>query len=259
MKQHYKALDFSTYSSLKVGPISEVYYIDEIGSYETFYIIGAANNLLVTENHPPLARLSKTFDYIRIDSDKLIVGAATPTGKVVSFCKKHNIGGFEFLSQLPGTIGGCVKMNAGLKQFELFNNLVSLNTVEGSRVKDDIVYGYRYTDISVPVFEVTFEFEGKFNGSLVEQFKTMRANQPKEPSAGSCFKNPPNDYAGRLIEEAGLKGKRLGGMAFSEVHANFLVNKGQGSVNEALELIALAKEKVFQKSGITLENEIIIL
>jgi len=87
----------------------------------------------------------------------------------------------------------------------------------------------------------------------------LRANQPKEPSAGSLFKNPEGDHAGRLIEAVGLKGMQIGGMAWSEVHANFLVNKGYGTFSEAMELINLAKQKVQSRFGIALQEEVKIL
>ena len=90
-------------------------------------------------------------------------------------------------------------------------------------------------------------------------FKKMRDNQPKEPSAGSCFKNPSGNYAGKLIEEAGFKGKRVGNMMFSNVHANFLVNLGGGTYEEAITLITAVKEEVLARFSVKLEEEIIIL
>jgi len=90
-------------------------------------------------------------------------------------------------------------------------------------------------------------------------FKQMRDNQPKEPSAGSCFKNPVGHYAGKLIEEAGFKGKKVGAMMFSPVHANFLVNLGGGTYEQASELIASVKEAVLKRFEVVLEEEIMIL
>ena len=87
----------------------------------------------------------------------------------------------------------------------------------------------------------------------------MRSNQPSTPSAGSCFKNPEGDYAGRLIEAVGLKGKRVGGMEFSSEHANFLVNQGDGNFDDAIYLIKEAQRRVFKEFNIWLECEIVIL
>ena len=93
---------------------------------------------------------------------------------------------------------------------------------------------------------------------MLKEFNKMRDNQPHVPSAGSCFKNPKGDFAGRLIQEVGLKGKRRGDMSFSEQHANFLVNNGDGTFEDAIYLINLAKEKIKEQFDIDIEEEIII-
>ena len=203
--------------------------------------------------------LGKNFDYIKVEGDFLYVGAATPGGKLLSFCKKHDIRHFELLPKLPGNIGGMIKMNAGLKEFEIFNYLHSITTQNGILLKKDIPHGYRWTDFDGVVFEACFEMHKGFNEEHLEMFKKMRDNQPTDPSAGSCFKNPKDDSAGRLIQEVGLKGYRIGDMAFSEKHANFLVNLGKGTFDESLELILLAQKKVYEKFGVYLENEVIIV
>ncbi len=256
----HKTVDFSRFSSIRVGPVAEVLVLEKETEYTPeHYMIGGANNILVGPEHPPLMTLSKTFSYIHIDGNELVVGAATPGGKVVSFCKKNDIANFEFLSRLPGTIGGMLMMNAGLKEFEIFNHLKSITTDAGVLAKDEIAHGYRFTDIDAVIFEARFEIERGFCAERLQMFQQMRTNQPHNPSAGSCFKNPPGDYAGRLIEAAGLKGHRIGDMAFSEVHANFLVNLGSGTFEDAVAIIKLAKERVFEQFGIALENEIKII
>ncbi len=255
-----KRIDFSKYSSIKVGPTLDVKLIDNCDEIApTDYILGSASNVLIGDTPPPLALLSKKFDFIEYDGQTLTVGAATPSGKIVSFCKKHDIAGFEFLSHLPGKLGGLIKMNAGLKEYEIFNDLLSLTTCKGEQPKDAIDFGYRYTCIDGVVLQATFSAQKGFDIQKVEMFRKMRSNQPKEPSAGSCFKNPPGDYAGRLIEAVGLKGKRKGGMGWSEIHANFLVNYGGGTFQEALFLIEEAERKVLRKFNISLEREIIVL
>lgn len=150
-------------------------------------------------------------------------------------------------------------MNAGLKEFEIFNNLVSVTTCNGNFVKNDINYGYRYTDINAPILEATFLLSYGFDKEKLKMFKAMRKNQPATPSAGSCFKNPKGDYAGRLIEAVGLKGFRVGGMEFSKEHANFLVNIQNGTFDEAVFLIQEAQKRVYSEFNIWLECEIKIL
>jgi len=208
---------------------------------------------------PKLMKLSKKYDYIKIEDNTLKIGAATPSGKIASFCKKHNIANFEFVSHLPGTLGGLVYMNAGLKEYEIFNNLLSISTTKGVLLKSEIDFGYRFTNIFQPILEATFVLEYGFDKDNVELFKKMRSNQPSTPSAGSCFKNPQGDYAGRLIEAVGLKAKRVGGMEFSSEHANFLVNNGGGTFEDAISLIEEAKKRVFEEFGISLECEVMIL
>lgn len=259
-----KKIDFSKFSSIKIGPEIDVFMIESIEDCKSAitnkaYLIGSCNNILIGNNPPPLAKLSKIFDYIKIENENLIIGGATPSGKIASFCKKNNIANFEFASHLPGTLGGLVYMNAGLKEYEIFNNLISIQTCQGSFLKNDIEFGYRYTNISSPILESTFKLELGFDEDKVEMFKKMRSNQPSTPSAGSCFKNPQDDYAGRLIEEVGLKGKRVGGMEFSQEHANFLVNHGNGNFDDAMYLIDEAKKRVYEKFKIELECEIQIL
>ena len=150
-------------------------------------------------------------------------------------------------------------MNAGLKEYEIFNHLVALRTATGWLPKAVVPHGYRTTGIKGVVFEAAFEIDKGFDPVKVEMFKKMRSNQPGDPSAGSAFKNPPGDYAGRLLEAVGLKGCRLGGMAFSDKHANFLVNLGEGTFEEAAELLETAKKRVYEAFGITLEREVIVI
>ncbi|MFT7860863.1 MAG: UDP-N-acetylmuramate dehydrogenase [Sulfurimonas sp.] len=256
----YKEINFQKYSSFKIGGVFDVALFEKGDtSFENFYLIGSCNNTLVGDNPPPLMMLSKDFDYIKIEDDRLKIGGATPSGKIASFCKKHNIADFEFVSHLPGKLGGLVYMNAGLKEYEIFNNLIDITTPAGVKQKDAIRYEYRKTDIKEPILEASFELHYGYDSKKVEMFKQMRANQPSTPSAGSCFKNPPADYAGRLIEAVGLKGKRVGDMGFSDEHANFLVNYGDGKFEDAISLIKEAQKRVKEEFDLTLECEIVIL
>lgn len=254
-----KTFDFSKYSSIRIGPIADIYMIDNFDYPQDAYLIGGANNLLVGPEHPPLMKLSKTFDYIRIVDNKLHIGAATPGGKIVSFCKKNDIAHFEFLAHLPGTLGGMLQMNAGVKTYEIFNHLISIRFKEGYIMRSEIAHSYRTTAIETVAFEAVFVIEKGFDGSKIEMFKEMRSNQPHDPSAGSFFKNPKDDYAGRLIQEVGLKGHVEGGMAFSEKHANFMVNLGNGTFEEAISLMKLAQDRVYKKFEVWLENEVAII
>ncbi|MDF1875709.1 UDP-N-acetylmuramate dehydrogenase [Sulfurimonas sp. SAG-AH-194-I05] len=255
-----KTIDFAQYSSIKIGQKIDVMLLEEPSDFtDTYYLLGSCNNTLIGTQPPPLMLLSKKYNYIKIEDTVLTIGGATPSGKIASFCKKHDIAHFELLSHLPGKLGGLVYMNAGLKEYEIFNHLLSITTCQGTLKKEEISYGYRFTDINSPILEVSFTLEKGFDKEKVALFKKMRSNQPSTPSAGSCFKNPKGDYAGRLIEAVGLKGMRVGGMEFSTVHANFLVNQGNGTFDDAMELIKEAQKRVVEKFRIHLECEIIIL
>lgn len=256
-----KQIDFSKYSSIRLGPVMDVSIIQNEADAASFdgLIVGKACNMIVTGKNKNIAVLGDEFDYIRQEGDKLYVGAATIGGRVFSFAKKNNLAGFEFIGGLPGSIGGMLAMNAGLKSEEIFNRLISVKFADGYKQKDEIAHGYRFAYLNGIALEAVFEAKEGYNEELFETLKNARKNQPHEPSAGSCFKNPNGDYAGRLIEEAGLKGYRIGNMAFSEVHANFLVNLGDGKVEDALELIELAQKKVMEKSSVHLETEVKII
>lgn len=256
----YRTIDFSKYSSIKIGPEVDVLMIekdDEIP--EDRYLVGGANNLLLSPTPPPLMMLSKDFDYCRIEDDMLVIGAATPTGKILSFARKRNLGGFEFVAKLPGTLGGMLAMNAGVKAYEIFPLLDSIRIGNAWFSANAIEHGYRFARLPGIATAARFPLRQGYDESLRRELLALRNNQPKEPSAGSTFKNPPGDYAGRLIEAVGLKGYRQGGMAWSELHANFLVNLGGGTYDEAIALINLAKERVLEHFGIPLEEEIKIL
>lgn len=254
-----KTVDFSKFSSIRIGPIVEVALVEKDVVPKGHLIIGSANNVLISPTPPPLMMLSKEYDFIRLEPDGLHIGAATPGGRVVSFCKKNDIAHFEYLSKLPGTLGGMLKMNAGLKEYEIFNHLIAIRTISGWKRKEEIEYGYRKTSIDEVVFEALFEAESGYSLEQYEMFNQMRSNQPSDPSAGSCFKNPPGDYAGRLIEAVGLKGLKHGAMAFSEVHANFLVNLGGGTYEDALFLIQEAQKRVKEECNIELQCEVVII
>ncbi|AKF25727.1 UDP-N-acetylenolpyruvoylglucosamine reductase [Sulfurovum lithotrophicum] len=256
----YKTIDFSKYSSIKIGQPTEVLMIEKGDTIPPGrFLVGGANNLLVSPNPPPLMMLSKDFAFIEEDKDMLVIGAAMPTGRIVSYCKRNDIGNFEFCAKLPGTLGGMLAMNAGVKSYEIFNILHSIE-IDGKWIlKEDIPHGYRYARLGGTATAAKFPLHKGFSQHLLDELLALRNNQPHEPSAGSAFKNPPNDYAGRLIEAVGLKGLRKGGMQWSEIHANFLVNTGNATYEDAIYLLDLAKERVNAQFGITLQEEIKLL
>ncbi len=256
----FKTIDFSKYSSIKVGQPTEVLML-EIGDTPPTnrYLIGGANNLLISPTPPPLMMLSKDFATIEAKKDMLIIGAAMPTGRIVSYAKKYDISGFEFCSKLPGTLGGMLAMNAGVKEYEIFNILHSIKINGEWILAKEIEHGYRFAKLNGIATHAQFKIKKGFDQTLLDLLLNLRSNQPHHPSAGSAFRNPKNDYAGRLIEAVGLKGERKGNMQWSNIHANFLVNLGEGTFEDAKYLIDLAKEKILKEFNIVLKEEIKVL
>ena len=259
MSNSIKTIDFKKYSSIKIGPVLDVLEINEIGDYSEYEIIGRANNLLISPNtNKKFAVLGEKFDYIKQEGNQLFVGCATTSGKLLTYTRNNDIANLEFLAKLPGNLGGLVKMNAGLKSWEMFNYINSIKIKDGYIKKEDVIFSYRHTKIDTIVYEVVFNIESGFCKEKLKEFNKMRDNQPHIPSAGSCFKNPKGDFAGRLIQAINLKGLRQGDMSFSEQHANFLVNNGAGTFEDAIYLIELAKKKIKEEFSIDIEEEIII-
>lgn len=258
-----KIFDFNKYSSIRIGGKKQILIVQNLNEAlelkeNGYFIIGNMNNILLGEGEKRIMKLGKEFDYIKDIDETIEIGAATSSKKVFNFFKKNNLLGVEFLNYLPGSIGGIIKMNAGMKQYEIHEMLDSI-LIDGEWIKKNkINFAYRNSNINGIIFAARFSKICGFRAYLETLFKNMRNNQPKYPSCGSCFKNPSIAPAGKLLEDSGLRGYKIGDMEFSKKHANFLVNLGNGTFKDALNLINLAKEKVFQKHKIMLEAELII-
>ena len=256
----YKTIDFSSFSSIHIGQPTDILMIEKEDKIPiNRLIIGHSNNILISTNPPPLMMLSKDFSFINLNNNILTIGCATSTGQIFSFVKKHNIQGFEFMFQLPGSLGGLIAMNAGVKEYEIFNILQEIKVNNQWIKKEHIKYGCRFAKLGGIVTEARFQVEEGFNQHQVDKIVQLRANQPKKPTLGSTFLNPPNDHAGRLIEAVELKGYQYGKVQWSNIHANFLVNHGGGTFNQAMTLIELAKERVYKEFNIVIKEEIKIL
>ncbi|PAF45648.1 UDP-N-acetylenolpyruvoylglucosamine reductase [Helicobacter sp. 11S02629-2] len=267
-------VDFSKHSSLGLGISAEVKIFDreELGldiDYKglkelglnylgKFNFIGRGNNILVYRGEK-LASL-KGFDHI-LDLGNLIeIGANVKSRDMFKYFKEHNFIGAEFLAHLPGELGGLIKMNAGMKDYEISNMLHSCNINGKWVLKEELDFEYRALKTKGAILAARFLKIPGFSKNLEAICLKMRANQPGGKTCGSCFKNPKGNYAGKLLEDAGMKGFFVKGVGFSEKHANFLVNTGKETNPDiALEVIDLAKAKVFEKSGINLECELALL
>jgi UDP-N-acetylmuramate dehydrogenase len=180
----------------------------------------------------------------------------------------QGLAGLEFISGIPGTVGGAVAMNAGAYGEETANWVrdIRIVTEQGEclrRDRSELKFVYRNVELpkGTIIIKVRFQLEKEASTIIRERIRHFLAKrkekQPLEyPSGGSVFKNPPNHYAAQLIEQCGLKGKTVGGAAISPKHANFIVNMGEAKAADILALIELARNKVKEDTGIDLEPEI---
>lgn len=256
-------IDFAKYSSVRIGKPFEVEVIDEKVEFKGF-IIGGANNLLISPKPKTLGILGKKFDFINILEQKaefmiLEIGCATKSSAIHRFCKEHNLEGFEFLRKIPGLLGGLLKMNAGLKDENISKNLLSVTLAKNELLREQIAFDYRFCPINEVMFSTKFKLNFGFDSKKDEFLKMARDNQPHGASFGSIFKNPKGDYAGRLIEAVGLKGFVKGGAMISDKHANFLINTKNATFDDAIFLIELAEKRIFNEFGIKLEREVIVI
>lgn len=240
-----------------------------------YFILGRGTNLLVRDTGTRAAAISLESGFSQVErldaSGRVRVGAGLRLNRLLRFCLQENLSGLEFIAGIPGSVGGAVRMNAGTHAGEMADvcEEVLLLLADGSLSRlagSQLCFSYRRAEL--PSGAVLLEAEFSFSPSSREQIRDkirtlLRERKEKQPwrlpSAGSVFKNPPGDFAGRLIEAVGLKGVRVGDAQISPRHANFIVNRGQARARDILALIELARDKVSQEFGVQLELEIEII
>ncbi len=234
------------------------------------FCLGAGTNLLVSDRgmRGLVVRLGDGFGKIEIDATKVVAGAAAPFGALVQAVVDLGLEGLEFGEGIPGTVGGGLVMNAGAFGGEIAKvvTLVHGVTEAGEALaltKDDVKFAYRRTELPSHFIITRVDFElvrgdrEKLTARVADLHAKRASRQPRGvPNAGSIFKNPPGNFAGKLLEGAGLKGTRLGGAAFSDQHANFIVNLGGAQAAEVRALIDMARNRVKEQSGVLLEPEV---
>jgi len=248
-----------------------------------WFILGKGSNLLIQDTAWPgiILHLNGDFksweplkeDNFSAGKNKVVVGAALADVTFAQRCVVQGWGGMEYLIGIPGTIGGAVAMNAGAHGGETADFLqeVKWMDMEGdlhTSARENLEFGYRHSDlmgnygriITSAVFELQESDRETVEKKILECQQFRKEKQPyNQPSCGSVFKNPPRDFAARLIEASGLKGKISGGAQISPIHANFIVNLGNASSTDILSLINTTREKVFSKHSINLKPEVQIL
>jgi len=251
--------------------------------------LGGGTNVLVSDAgiRGLVVRLGKAFDFRRWgeapagDAEQectassrpreavaVRAGAATPLSRLVREAVERGLAGLEFAAGIPGSVGGAVLMNAGAFGGEIGDAIAGIEAVaeDGEIVAlqgEDLKFSYRKLALDRPIMVTSVSFRlrhssvGRLKPVVEAAQKKRRKHQPLGyPNAGSVFRNPPNDYAGKLVERTGLKGTMVGGAQISTDHANFIVNVGAASAADVRTLMRRMQEEVWRKSGIWLEPEV---
>lgn len=275
----------SRYTTFRVGGPAEaiclIQDLDELkrtvtyldGEKIPYMVIGRGSNLLVKDEGFKGVALMLRGKLARVEmngkNDQVILaGGGASLFELLEYCKAKGLVGLEFLAGIPGTAGGAVAMNAGAWGREVGNLVqeVQMVTPGGElNILGQPGLKFTYRALSFPKGAVIIRVKFDLNpgspevvvSKIAEYLKKRQESQPSGyPSGGSVFKNPQNDYAGRLIEKAGLKGKRIGGAIISPEHANFIINTGGAKASDILALMDLARIKVREQTGVELESEI---
>lgn len=270
------------YTTYKVGgkAICIVYPDDELGLVKLlkylcqnkikYKILGNGSNVIFNDSgYDGILIKLDNFSSLKIINNKIIVGAGYMLNKLALRVSRLGLTGMEFAVGIPGTVGGAVYMNAGAYKRDMGYIVTSVKVLTPSYkietiYNSDLDFHYRSSFFQKNKDYICLEANITLTKGNTEEIMTLIherklrrvETQPLEyPSAGSVFRNPPSDYAGRLIEEIGYKGKKIGGAKVSEKHANFIINEGNATGEDIKKLIIEIKSKVKEKYGIDLHVE----
>ncbi|MBA7633723.1 UDP-N-acetylenolpyruvoylglucosamine reductase [subsurface metagenome] len=238
-----------------------------------FFILAGGSNLLISDKGYQGLVIQVKNQTLKVKNNKIYAEAGVVFGQLVNFALKNSLTGFEWAAGIPGTLGGAVFGNAGafngamkdvVREVEVFD--MKKNKIRKLKNKD-CKFGYRSSlfkknpNLIILACQLQLKAGNKqeIKKEMQEYLDYRDERYPKEPSAGSIFKNPKNISARELIDKSGLKGKRIGGAEISKVHSNFIVNLNGAKSQDVLKLINLVKRTVDKKSGIKLKEEIIFL
>ncbi len=239
----------------------------------TVTLLGRGSNLLIRDGGirgVVICLCHPAFSQVVIDGERVRCGAGARLKAVAVESRRAGLAGLEFLEGIPGSIGGALRMNAGAMGAWMFSVVISLRSMDRSgqvreRLASEVPTEYRScpllkTDIALAVVlrahaDSVEQVTARMNAYSAKRWES----QPAQPSAGCIFKNPGTVPAGKLIDELGLKGTRVGGAAVSDVHGNFIVNEGTASAADVLNLIQKVRERVHEARGIELETEVQII
>jgi UDP-N-acetylmuramate dehydrogenase len=273
----------SKYTWMKVGGSAD-YYLEPVDQNDLvdivkylqqnnfpYLILGRGSNVVVSDDgiRGAVINLESALQGLQLQGDCVIAEAGVWLQKFVDFCIQHEFAGVEMLAGIPGTIGGAIVMNAGAHGGQISDHVIYVEVLRGSNVvrvpKENADFSYRHSGFDRDIVpNASFRMPKGDKEELARRRKELvlkrNETQPLElPNSGSMFKNPPNTFAAKLIEQAGLKGKRIGNAQISEKHANFIVNLGEAKAADIVRLLDLAQRTVYQNSGVQLELEVKLL
>nr|WP_307775275.1 UDP-N-acetylmuramate dehydrogenase [uncultured Cetobacterium sp.] len=275
----YKDHLMKEHSNMKIGGIAKEYIeidkkdelVDLLKKKENVFILGNGTNTLISDGKLNRTFISlKSINHINDKGSGIVeVGAGLDFSELIEYMEEKDYTGLENLAGIPGTVGGLVFMNGGAHGTEIFDRIQEVEVIDDNgelrRIKkENIRFSYRVTEIKEKkwvVISATFKFDKGYLKDIVDKYKMKRSeNHPlNDPNLGSTFKNPEGHFSARLIIDAGLQGKIVGGAQVSMVHPNFIVNKGDAKFSDIIEIIKMVKDGVKSKTGIELEEEIIIV
>ena len=275
----------SQHTTFRVGGNAEAIYragkLDELKKMITFLtdegvpylILGAGSNLLVKDGGLDGVAIILDGSFASIENTNnaepsILAGAGLRLNRLVDYCTEKGLAGVEFMAGIPGTLGGGVAMNAGSWGEEIEGVIREITVLTRAGIaerRDRLMLTFRYRGLDLKAGEITlnarlnlrFDKPASIRKRVTSNIKKRRERFPLDmPSAGSIFRNPKGDYAGRLIDAAGLKGMRVGGAMISPKHANFIVNASKASASDILALMDLAMCKTRELFNIQLISEI---
>ena len=249
-------------------------FLKEIKGIKKIKVLGIGSNTLIRDGgfDGIIIKFGNSFSHLSLfNSNTIIAGASALDKNVSNFALKNSISGFEFMSCIPGTVGGAVRMNSGCYGDDISKILISVQVMDfDGNVKaiqsSDIKFYYRGSSLDDNLIIISATFKGKKDNNLNVQQKInsfMKEKKIIKPSkiktCGSTFKNPENQKAWKLIKDSGCAGMAVGDAQISEKHCNFFVNKGNAKSRDLEQLINQVQSKVLEKTGINLELELQII
>jgi UDP-N-acetylmuramate dehydrogenase len=269
------------FTTFRIGGVAD-YYVEPVDPCDAvnilnyakdknvpYYVMGNGSNVLISDEgiRGLVLNLEAGFNYLKHENGKISAGAGVKMAKFVDFCIQHSYRGVEMLAGIPATVGGALVMNAGAYGGEMSDYVVEVQVVKNGEIKrltkDECGFMYRNSKLrETAVLEGVFELPKGDPEEISRKRKELllkrNETQPVEiPNAGCIFKNPKDNYAARLIEECGLKGRSVGGAMVSPKHSNFIVNYDKATAEDVIELIRIIRKTVKEKYRIELELEVI--